>query len=83
MGARLVWGFAIQWRAQKTHDWFGTYDQGMPEDLLHWLRESVRWSDARGVVALTSSRVYAAGLFSTAADVLQVEGKSAGYVHIY
>ena len=73
-------GFAMQWRAQKAHDWFGYYEQGMPEDLLHGLRKSVRWNDAGDAVALTSSRVYAAGLFSSAADMLLVEGKSAAQV---
>jgi len=70
-------GFAMQWRAQKAHDWFGYYEKGMPENLLDGLRKSARWNDAGNPVALTSSRIYAAGLFSSAADMLLVQGKSA------
>ena len=56
-------GFGMQWRALKGHDWFGYYEAGMPEDLLDGFRKSVRWRHAGDGAALSTSKVYSAGLF--------------------
>lgn len=68
MGATPVFkGFASQWLALRSHDWFSYYaESGMPKDTLVGLVEAHRWSAKAPGASSLISRMYAARLIPQA-----------------